>query len=67
MVTLERIDLKADDGLISIHESQMLSFQKSGCKVGFLINGNVKILKDGMKLSVNSFQNFSAFSERSLR
>ena len=41
---------------MSIHEAQMLSYLKlSGCKVGLLINFNVKILKNGIKRVVNNF------------
>ena len=50
------VELKAVDKLMSIHEAQMLSYLKlSGCKVGLLINFNVKILKNGIKRVVNNF------------
>jgi GxxExxY protein len=50
------VELKAVDKLTAIHEAQMLSYLKlSGCKVGLLINFNVKILKNGIKRVVNNF------------
>ncbi len=50
------VELKAVDKLLPIHEAQMLSYLKlSGCKVGLLINFNVKVLKDGIKRIVNNF------------
>lgn len=50
------VELKSVDKLLPIHEAQMLSYLKlSGCKVGLLINFNVKVLKDGIKRVVNKF------------
>ncbi len=50
------VELKAVDRLVPIHEAQMLSYLKlSGCKVGLLINFNVKILRNGIKRVVNNF------------
>ena len=44
------IEIKAVGGLMAIHEAQLLSYLKlSGCKVGLLINFNVKVLKDGIR------------------
>ena len=55
-----RIDLRADEKVIvevkaveslhDIHLAQVLTYMKlSGCKLGYLINFNVKQLKDGIK------------------
>lgn len=50
------VECKAIDKLLPIHEAQMLSYLKlSGCKVGLLINFNVKVLKDGIKRVVHDF------------
>jgi len=39
-----------------IHQAQLLSYLKlSGCKVGLLINFNVKVLKDGIRRMANDF------------
>lgn len=50
------VEFKAIDKMMPIHEAQMLSYLKlSSCKVGLLINFNVKVLKDGIKRVVNNF------------
>jgi GxxExxY protein len=44
------IELKAVERLEPIHKAQLLSYLKlSGCKVGLLINFNVKVLKNGIR------------------
>jgi GxxExxY protein len=44
------VELKAVERLEPIHEAQLLSYLKlSGCKVGLLINFNVKVLKSGIR------------------
>ena len=41
----------------AIHEAQLLSYLKlSGCKVGLLLNFNVRVLRDGLKRMVNQYQ-----------
>jgi GxxExxY protein len=46
----------AIDDLTSIHNGQMLSYLKlSGCKVGLLLNFNVKYLKNGIRRLVHDF------------
>ena len=51
------IELRAVQRLEPIHEAQLLSYLKlSGCKVGLLINFNVKVLKDGIKRLVYKYQ-----------
>ena len=58
------VEVKAVDRLAPIHQAQKLSYLKlSGCKVGLLINFNVKVLKDGIIRVVNNFPD----SPRSLR
>ncbi|HEC36572.1 MAG TPA: GxxExxY protein, partial [Anaerolineae bacterium] len=48
------VEVKAVDRLMPIHQAQLLSYLKlSGCKVGLLINFNVKVLKDGIRRMVN--------------
>jgi GxxExxY protein len=47
------VELKAQDRLEPIHRAQLLSYPKlSGCKVGLLINFNVKVLKSGIRRMV---------------
>jgi len=44
------VEIKSVNSLFSIHEAQLLSYLKlSDCKVGLLINFNVKILKEGIR------------------
>ncbi|MEA1871309.1 MAG: GxxExxY protein [Candidatus Bipolaricaulota bacterium] len=58
------VEVKVVDHLGSIHQAQLLSYLKlSGCKVGLLINFNVKVLKDGIRRVVNDFPD----SPRALR
>ena len=51
------VELRAVQRLEPIHEAQLLSYLKlSGCKVGLLINFNVKVPKDGIKRLVYKYQ-----------
>ncbi len=48
------LEIKSSDKIISIHDAQILSYLRlSGCKVGLLINFNVKLLKNGIKRFIN--------------
>lgn len=48
------VEIKSSDGVAPIHDAQILSYLRlSGCKVGLLINFNVKLLKNGIKRFVN--------------
>jgi len=50
------VELKAVHELVAIHKVQLLSYLRlSGCKVGLLMNFNVKVLKDGIARLVNDF------------
>jgi GxxExxY protein len=43
------IEVKAVDGLLPIHEAQLLTYMKlGGWKVGLLMNFNMKLLKQGI-------------------
>jgi GxxExxY protein len=47
------IEIKAVESLKPIHQAQLLSYLKlSGCKVGLLINFNVRVLKNGIRRMV---------------
>ena len=51
------VELKAVERLEPIHQAQLLSYLRlSGCKVGLLINFNVKVLKNGIRRFVHEFQ-----------
>jgi len=44
------VEIKSVVGFAAIHEAQLLSYLKlSDCKIGLLINFNMKILKDGIR------------------
>ena len=48
------VEIKPVDALAPIHEAQVMSYLKlSGCKLALLINFNVRVLKDGIRRSVN--------------
>jgi len=48
------VELKAVERVDPIHTAQLLSYLKlSGCKLGLLINFNVKILKNGIRRLIN--------------
>lgn len=52
------IELKAVDQLIPIHEAQILTYLRlSGCTLGYLINFNVSLLKDGLHRKVQNHPN----------
>jgi GxxExxY protein len=44
------VELKAVEKIAPVHEAQVLSYLRlSGCKVGLLLNFNVKLLKTGIR------------------
>ena len=44
------VELKAVDVLVPVHDAQVLTYLKmSGCRLGLLINFNVRLLKDGIR------------------
>jgi GxxExxY protein len=50
------LELKALDGLLPVHEAQLISYLKLADKrLGFLINFNVTLMKNGFKRFVNKF------------
>jgi GxxExxY protein len=47
------VEVKAVDALSRIHQAQMLTYLKlSGCRIGFLMNFNVELFKQGLKRMV---------------
>ncbi len=50
------LELKAVEGILPVHEAQIISYLKLANKrLGFLINFNVPLLKNGFKRFVNNF------------
>ena len=51
------LELKAVEGILPVHEAQIISYLKLADKrLGFLINFNVPLLKQGFKRFVNKFE-----------
>ena len=51
------IENKAVEQLIPIHKAQLLTYLKlADCKIGFLFNWNVALIKDGIVRMVNNYQ-----------
>jgi GxxExxY protein len=50
------LELKSVDAINDIHRAQILTYLKlSNCTLGYLINFNVLLLKDGLHRIVNNF------------
>ena len=50
------VELKAVEGILPVHEAQLISYLKLADKrLGLLINFNVPLLKDGFRRFVNNF------------
>ena len=46
----QMVEIKTVEKLNDVHLAQLLTYMKlSGCKLGYLINFNVKFLKEGIK------------------
>ena len=44
------VENKSVESLLPVHEAQLLTYMKlSGCKLGFLLNWNVPLMKQGIK------------------
>lgn len=44
------VELKAVDKLLPVHTAQVLTYLKlSGCRLGFLVNFNVPLIKNGIR------------------
>lgn len=59
------VEIKSVDHLAAIHEAQLLSYLKlTGCKIGLLINFNVKMLMSGIKRVVSDFPDLVRGAQR---
>lgn len=44
------VENKSVESILPVHEAQVLTYMKlSGCKIGFLLNWNVTLMKQGIK------------------
>jgi GxxExxY protein len=49
------IENKTVDHILPIHEAQLLTYLKmKGCRLGYLLNWNVPVMKDGIRRMVNN-------------
>jgi GxxExxY protein len=50
------IENKAVQETLPIHEAQLITYLKlSGCRIGFLLNWNVQLMKDGITRKANKY------------
>ena len=50
------LELKAVEALLPVHQAQLISYLKlSNKRLGFLLNFNVPVMKDGIKRIANNF------------
>jgi len=50
------IENKAVDQILPIHQAQLLTYLKlRDCRLGFILNWNVRLMKDGIKRMVNNY------------
>jgi GxxExxY protein len=70
-----RLDLLVDDAIIvenkaveslqPIHEAQLITYLKlSGCKIGFLLNWNVRLMKNGIRRIVHNLEGETPYPRR---
>ncbi len=44
------IEIKTVDKLMPVHQAQLITYMKlSGCRLGYLVNFNEKLVKDGIR------------------
>jgi hypothetical protein len=56
------------DSLEPIHEAQLITYLKlSGCHIGFLLNWNVKLMKNGIRRLVHDLPADSPYAKSSSR
>ena len=59
------VENKAVEALHPIHHAQLLTYLKlSGCKLGFLLNWNVKLMKDGIKRVVHNLEGQTPYPKK---
>ena len=59
------IENKAIESLLPIHQAQLLTYLKlSGCKIGFLLNWNVQLMKNGIRRIVYNLEGQTPYHVR---
>ena len=60
------IENKSVESLLPVHEAQLLTYMKlTGCKIGFLLNWNVVLMKHGIKRLVLDLPGESPYPKKS--
>lgn len=60
------VENKSVESLLPIHEAQLLTHMKlSGCKIGFLLNWNVALMKHGIKRFVLNLPGETPYAKKS--
>jgi GxxExxY protein len=50
------VEIKSVENMLPVHHAQIISYLKlANKKLGFLLNFNVPVMKDGIKRFVNNF------------
>lgn len=60
------VENKAVDALLPVHEAQLLTYLRlTACKIGFLLNWNVPLMKHGIKRFVLNLSSDSRYPKKS--
>ena len=60
------VENKSVESILPVHEAQLLTYMKlSGCKIGFLLNWNVPLMKHGIKRFVYNLPGETPYPKRS--
>ena len=60
------VENKVVESVLPIHEAQLLTYMKlSGCKLGFLLNWNVPLMKQGIKRFVLNLSGETPYPKKS--
>lgn len=60
------VENKVVESLLAVHEAQLLTYLKlSGCKLGFLLNWNVPLMKHGIKRFILNSSGNNLYPKRS--
>lgn len=60
------LEHKAVDAIHPIHQAQLMTYLKlSGCQIGFLLNWNVRLMKDGIKRIVWNLEGPTPYPKKS--
>lgn len=60
------VENKSVEALLPVHEAQLLTYMKlSGCKIGFLFNWNVALMKHGIKRFVLNLPGETPYARKS--